>query len=268
MTLKKPMTIEEIAALFEAANNRKNIITPHRRYCDRPLSRNTSHLIYSYKALPELIKKLKKVERFHLDYEEEYQLERFAVRYVVDETGTIWFAREGATSQTIPDHAQISHFCYSAGNIYFSEDYQSIVKITNKSGHFTPDPDTLVYAIAALSSVGANFAATLSLVMHTKDDSIITELSAEQLLSLLPEAHFPASKNEFTIKISFIDDIITVTDPKDVDSTIAQKLYAPTHSLSYDSDDNSEDHFQFKIPRCNTPQPSFFSTPPTKDNSP
>ena len=251
MVLNKAMTIEEIKALFEAAYHQKRIMTPHRESCDRPLARDVSHLIYSYKALPELIKELKKRTRSSWDDEDEDQMYRFAVRYVVDLTGTIWFAKEGSTGRLVPDHAHMSHACYSAGNIYFSEDYQSITKITNKSGHFKPDPDTLVWAIAALSSLDASFAPSLSMVMHTKSDSIVSELSAEELLSLLPAEPFPVSKNDFVINVSFIDGLVSITNPGDIDSIIEQKL-SLDHPL-IESDEDSESLSPFKIRRCDSP---------------
>lgn len=250
------MTIEEIKALFEAAYHTKRIMTPHRDSCDRPLARDVSHLIYSYKALPKLINELKKRTRSPWDDEDEDQLDRFAVRFVVDLTGTIWFAREGSTGLLVPDHAHMSHTCYSAGNIYFSQDYQSITKITNKSGHFKPDPDTLVWAIAALSSLDVSFAPSLSMVMHTKIDSIDIKLSAEALLSLMPAEPFPASKNDFVINVSFTDEVVSITNPDDnIDDIIKHKFYSNDPLVEADKDNESLS--PFKKRRCESPVSSF-----------
>lgn len=198
------MTIEEIKALLSAAYQEKKIMLPLNEVCDRPLRNGYRHYIYSYAALPELIKELKRIPARQSDDEDDTR-DRLAVRYTVDDEGKIWFAKEGRPSMSIPDHARIRSHCYSAGNIYFSEDYESITHITNKSGHFQPSPGTLVWAIAALLSLKACFSETITIVMHTSSDSKVlpseTALSADALLSLLPDGPFPDSNNDFWIEV-------------------------------------------------------------------
>ena len=82
------------------------------------------------------------------------------LRFVVDSNGHAWFAEEGSPNRTTPAHYQMlasneRHTqCMTAGSIRLSDDYQTIVKIKNKSGDFHPSFDSLKWFLTILLTNG------------------------------------------------------------------------------------------------------------------
>ncbi len=160
--------------------------------------------IYSWMALDELIKVLKKQPRDTFDPEND-RLERFSIRFVIDTSGNPWFALEGEVSVLTPAHSQMvdQDAVLTAGNIVLSEDYSTIIEITNKSGHYLPEFNTLVFFIKMLFAVEADsrfslkIAPEMKIVRYAKQSSFIPDpishitLSKEALYSLLPIDFMP-----------------------------------------------------------------------------
>lgn len=79
-----------------------------------------------------------------------------AVRYLVDTSFHLWFAKEGIASAKTPAHYQMtgepasSARCIAAGNLYFSPDYREIIGMNHKSGDFRPHFDSIKWLLAIL----------------------------------------------------------------------------------------------------------------------
>ncbi len=155
------MLLNELQALFLHAFQTRPIYKPVLMDPGRPLS-HYEHYMYSFDTLHVLIDELRALPADTSD-EEDDQLNRFSVRFVVDVSGKMWFSREGQTGETVPNHVQMSRRCIAAGNMYFSPDYENIIKLTNKSGHFLPQAECLVWPVAILTHLGAAFSDTVEL---------------------------------------------------------------------------------------------------------
>lgn len=163
----------------------------------RPTSIDQS--IYSWMALPDLIAKLKTKRRDSFD-EEADRLERLSVRFVVDTHHHLWFSFEGECGVTIPAHSDMVNDAdvLSAGNLVFSDDYQTIIEITNKSGHYEPAFGSVVFLISSLFALESDprfpvqIASEIKLVSYQKitifNPEPIAEitLSKQELRNLLP----------------------------------------------------------------------------------
>ncbi len=90
------------------------------------------------------------------------------VRYFVDSNMQLWVAPEGVPSEKIPAHFQMSGVsksqatCVAAGNLIFSEDFQRLVKVSNKSGDFQPNFQCLQWILAILITNESNLPFALS----------------------------------------------------------------------------------------------------------
>lgn len=100
------------------------------------------------------------------------------LRFVVDRSGHAWFAEEGSPNRTTPAHYQMLDSnerhtqCITAGSIRFSDDYQTIAKIKNKSGDFHPSVDSLKWFLAILlgNPVGNSWLPQTVLVIKLEND--------------------------------------------------------------------------------------------------
>lgn len=79
------------------------------------------------------------------------------LRYLVDINGKAWFARETHTSAPpAPAHYKMTGsprnaaYCKTAGNLFFSYDYSTLLKLNNKSGDFRPSFNSLKWILAIL----------------------------------------------------------------------------------------------------------------------
>lgn len=175
--------------------------------------------IYSWMALHELIAILKKITLSPFDSEDDFEseddrLNKYSIRFVIDSEMQIWFAREGTYSGSIPAHSHMvdDESVFAAGNLLLSEDYRSIVGITNKSGHYEPGLGTLVYVIAVLFSLENHpkfplkFAPNITLTeyrvataFHPKPTANL-EISKANLQHLLPENSEPTLREDSPYK--------------------------------------------------------------------
>lgn len=130
----------------------EQFISSHPKACDpnfrssnmrKPNSK--SFFIYSLDTLNELLKEM----RANKEIPE--------LRYLVDASGRLWFAREThAGGPSAPAHYQMtgeasnSAYCKTAGNIKFDENYQIVSVINHKSGDFRPSFVSLQWLFAIL----------------------------------------------------------------------------------------------------------------------
>ncbi|USQ13428.1 hypothetical protein J2N86_12155 [Legionella lytica] len=77
------------------------------------------------------------------------------LRYLVDVNGVAWFARETHNDAPIaPAHYKMTGsprnaaYCKTAGNLFFSEDYSTLIRINHKSGDFRPSFDSIKWILA------------------------------------------------------------------------------------------------------------------------
>ena len=196
----KTHDIETTKKLFAQGHSEKTILKPLDKYtmqCSRHVRPAENYMVYSYDALPELLKKISE-----LDPNEH---KRYQARYVMQDNGTLWFAVEAlpgqrlefeskkntareqspAHSEMLPPHAK----AIAAGIVVFSEDRQRIEGISNFSGHYRPYVTTVVWPLAALIQFNAVFADNVSLILFWKNKGLKSKtitLSKEQLPNLLP----------------------------------------------------------------------------------
>ncbi|MDR3503473.1 MAG: hypothetical protein P4L79_12925 [Legionella sp.] len=79
------------------------------------------------------------------------------LRYLVDTNGQAWFARETRDNAPIaPPHYRMTGsprnaaYCKTAGNLFFSEDYSTLIKVNHKSGDFRPSFASIKWILAIL----------------------------------------------------------------------------------------------------------------------
>jgi hypothetical protein len=191
------MNFDELKEFFEDKSSNTRLIRTEYYQSERTID-DFRYMVYSYAALPLLIKKIKA----YCDADEEEQRFQFMARYVVEDDGSIWFAIVGDRGARIPGDFPKEHVpahsdmnrkhVIASGDIEFSEDYQCITKITNSSGHFRPDAQTLVWPIAALLGLNAVFAEHVTLDCFERLTKTQTKLHRvivprEQLHELVPE---------------------------------------------------------------------------------
>lgn len=194
------MNTREMSLGFHDASTQSVLIAPIKIAPNIAKHSSFKQYIYSWMALEELIKVMKRQPRDDFDLEND-RLERFSVRFVVDTNYNSWFALEGELSTVTPVHSQMVNEAHvvTAGNIVFSEDYKTIIEITNKSGHYLPEFKTLVFFIQMLFALETDprfsikIAPEIKLVSYARQSSFIPDpishiiLEKEELRSLLPE---------------------------------------------------------------------------------
>jgi hypothetical protein len=214
------MTIEQLADLFASGIQTKKTLrinTIHQ--CNVKLAASR-YMVYSYTALPLLIDKMR---AYRHDDEWGDQGLQFIVRYIIEETGAMWFALEGRPGTSIPrersDQGQLNqgevvpahsdmtwNRCIAAGNIEFSEDYCFVKKISNKSLHFTPTPETMVWTVDALRTLGAKIAEEVQLDFWSTSSCGRTtcetvSLSKEELYGLSPAGNLLVTNPDHTVRV-------------------------------------------------------------------
>ena len=191
--------INELVSAYDA----KNVYTIRNDICDTPLRRKRNHEIYSETTLPKLFDTWKKRRKLisPLDHdlleEKELNEETTTARFVVTSDNEVLFANEGKRTPIVPAHTDMSSHVYTAGNIHFSSDWTEIVKITNKSGHFKPNFQSLVFLIPFLKTVANQLIAGLDLAENLEFKNIMDNetviFSKDDLLSIeLHDAPAPA----------------------------------------------------------------------------
>jgi len=194
----KSEDIVRVKKHFQDAFNDRKTLSSLTKYADVKRMISNNYMVCSYGALLVLIEKMK--QRVEC---------RFELRYVVDETGTIWFSLEGAPGDDVdyltpvdtngvgeqsPAHSDMlpKHIAVIAsGIVVFSEAYQ-ITKITNFSGHYRPHANTLLWPLAALLNCDADFTAEVTLSFFWKKDYAkrkykTVTIPKNELHTLLPE---------------------------------------------------------------------------------
>jgi hypothetical protein len=176
------INLSDVRTDFQTALARFERINPVK--INAPTQKNyIKQYIYSWMALHDLIELLKKQSKDTYDPDAD-RLERFSVRFVVDRNFHCWFAREGDGTGCIPAHSDMvdNQSVFTAGNLVFSEDYTTIIEITNKSGHYEPRFGTLVFFLALLFSLESNPNFSLKIAPD------ITLVNYEKVTSFQPEA--------------------------------------------------------------------------------
>ena len=135
------------------------------------IKEKSQFIIYPISHLPALIEVLR-----------ENIPPKHTVLFLMDDSGHMWFAGEQKASPDIetrfriPMHYQMTGkpthvaFCMTAGVLELSEDYSTIIRMSNKSCNFKPSFDSLKWAIATLvanqdllKSLSIQFASELNL---------------------------------------------------------------------------------------------------------
>lgn len=78
-----------------------------------------------------------------------------AVRFIVNADNELVFGREGYPGMNIPMHCEMDDEgeCVTAGNMFFDAN-DKLVKISNQSGDFRPEFETLQFAVLLLCKQG------------------------------------------------------------------------------------------------------------------
>ncbi|WP_058535823.1 hypothetical protein [Legionella saoudiensis] len=112
----------------------------------KKITRVSEYLIHSLATLGQLLTEMQQGEEVP------------ALRYLVDTDKTAWFARESQdTGPAAPAHyqmtgnAQNAAFCKTAGNLFLSEDYSTLIRINHKSGDFRPTFASIKWILAILA---------------------------------------------------------------------------------------------------------------------
>lgn len=201
---------EYTQALFNTGVSDKKALYALDKYDLKRRMDASNYMIYSFAALPQLLEKMKRLELF------DERITR-TIRFVVDQDGDCWFALEGVPGDYVeyrPEHQTVENRreqtpahsdmtqgknCVSAGVLVFSHE-DKIEKITNFSGHYRPAPETLVWIIAALVRLNANFASEVTFGFYWKEQHILKNkdctFAKEDLPRLIPEtclAHHPSA---------------------------------------------------------------------------
>ena len=180
--------LTDIRVDFQNTLNQFQTIPPVKILAPKKVQ-NVKQYIYSWMALPDLIEILKQQIPDTFD-EEADRLERFTVRFVVDQHRKPWFALEGELSVSRPAHSDMvnNEPVYSSGNMVFSKDYSTIEEITNKSGHYEPAFGTLVFFLNLLldlekhSKFPFRIADQLKLVQYQKKEDCFNPHPVIELL--------------------------------------------------------------------------------------
>lgn len=171
--------------------------------------------IYSLATLPTLIDILRQLP----DNDKWFSDEKYSIRYLIDTSGVMLFAREGkagvqleSAGEIIPAHKEISSECIAAGNLFFNKDFTEIIAINNSSGDFLPDPNCLIWPVKNLKHSSLGFSDSFALHIFNNQGHGCTlinmELSPEQIKQIqelpidMPQAplhttpNYPLSANE------------------------------------------------------------------------
>lgn len=182
------MHFDELKQLFFDAFQSPVLKRSISRPPQKPKTDNSyKHFLYPISALPALIDTLQ-----GLDPDDGYN-EKFSVRYIVLEGGTLLLAREGAPGRSIPAHREMGLRSLAAGNIYFSPDYQFITRINHQSGDFHSTQGSLVWPLAVLILTNTTLSSSFTIDISNVDrygefkTEALFNLSHEKLYSLLPE---------------------------------------------------------------------------------
>ncbi len=138
-------------------------LTAKVRCPDKPRAdQSYHHIMYSLHHIDELIRQLKAIT----------DGPTHSVRYAVDVNGCLWLALEGKPSKFIPAHREMcGRGTIAAGNIFFSDDHQNIIKINHQSGDFHPTEDTLAYPLAILTQYAGRYIQNLEVDISHVDRS-------------------------------------------------------------------------------------------------
>lgn len=133
--------------------------------------------INSLIALLQKRNKEQQLDSFDEDYSHK-------ARYIMDNNFNMWFALEGEAFGDIPSHVAMtgqedaSATCIAAGNITFSQDYEKIIGISNKSGHFKPYFNSVQWALVALylNLHKTNLSFERTLIFENHDESPVIDI--------------------------------------------------------------------------------------------
>jgi len=205
--------IAEVKALFQTGYHEKQRLQPLTKYDDKKGMVADNYMVYSFSALPALIEKMKQRDT-------ELFGEKYTARFVIEENGTPWFALEGSPGDDVSYNAEVGVYeqapahsvmiskdspIIAAGIVVFSDDYQ-IKKITNFSGHFRPKATTLIWPLAALLNLNADFADEVELGFFWKNNlnqlqHKAVALPKAQLHALLPKTCIVTPNSSYEIRV-------------------------------------------------------------------
>jgi hypothetical protein len=236
---------EKIRKMFSSAVDEKKILYPLRKYEEKTRMKASNYMVYSFAALPLLIEKMKQLAPWD-------ERNIYSARFLVEEDGSCWFALEGSPGdgaeyasssslknnrEEIPAHSDItpSGTCVSSGIIVFSKEYQ-IEKISNFSGHYRPEAGSLVWIIASLLKLGANFASNVELIFFWKKDNLLRDkkvsFTTEELNSLIPEKCVVMPNTDHRVGVFSNEEWIYFTGDEVPEFKINKR--APKHSITGD----------------------------------
>lgn len=118
-----------------------------------------------------------------------------SVRYLIDSNYQLWLAWEGVPGGKVPAHSQMTGSnhagisCIAAGNIKFSKENNTIIRVNNKSGDFQPAFDNVKWLLAILlANLGPDiFAPSLEFERFHTGTNAIAERLIEPKESVLSE---------------------------------------------------------------------------------
>ncbi len=205
--MKPKLTSADPAQIFtEQDESRQSFGAIHNL---RQIRFTSTFTIYPISELSALITKLKMIENEDIDSDDEDRNCKVRLRYLVDVNFNLWFAQEGAATRKIPAHYQMTGEkssdarCVLAGNIEFSEDYQTITMINHKSGDFRPDFKAMKWILAILIAneaiLPAELAAELCVEHSDSSGGIMKRYSCKlpELISWANETFNPQQMSLF-----------------------------------------------------------------------
>lgn len=162
--------------------------------CKAPRQSNTDFTRYPLCKLSDLLEELRAKHKT-------------TIRYLIDTEYNLWLAREGAPGGKVPSHAQMTGSnstgtsCIAAGNIKFSKENNTIIKINNKSGDFQPAFDSIKWLLAIIqANIGADiFASSIEFERFITQSSAIGETltrAKEDVLSEIEMLFSPEKMDE------------------------------------------------------------------------
>ena len=184
------MDTRQIKEAYESAFNKQELVKVKKP--DRRLQQHEYKVFY-LRNIAELSDEVRQQSLSDKQYDETHVdfLQNYAARFVVATDNKILFCLEGPRSKKVPAHSDIAErLVLTAGNIHFSEDYSSIVAISNKSGHFEPSFASLVFAIPLILNAGFPLASVVNLLDEFNNRKC--SVQSDQLMDLIP-ARYPLS---------------------------------------------------------------------------
>lgn len=131
----------------------------------------------------------------HLPFDEEFAHHKYQAEFVVTPAMTLYFARAGGPSSTLPSHMQMSENVLSAGQIMFSNDFTQIVGLGQQSQDFPFSySGHYMWPLAILNQLMPERIENLNVyhgqagVMGIYECTAVSQIKQAAIASLLPSA--------------------------------------------------------------------------------